>query len=63
LIGPSGSGKTSLVYHVAASLKCILFKFVTTDFVNADPGTAESIIRDMFKNAQSLIERDNKSKK
>jgi len=61
LIGPSGSGKTSLVHHVAASEKCILFNFVSTDFINANPGSTETAIRDLFKKAQLLVEHDDKS--
>jgi len=61
LIGPSGSGKTSLVIHVAASLKCILFNLISTDFINADPGSTESVIRVLFKRVKLLLEQDSKS--
>jgi len=61
LIGPSGSGKTRLVTHVAALLKCILFDIISTDLVNADPGSTESVIRDLFKRVQLLLEQDSKS--
>ncbi|CAI6352363.1 unnamed protein product [Macrosiphum euphorbiae] len=61
LIGPSGSGKTSLVLHVAASLKCILFNLISTDFINADPGSTESVIRGLFKRVKLLLEQDSKT--
>lgn len=62
MIGPSSSGKTSLVHHVAASLKCIIFNLISTDFINADPGSTEAAIRDLFQKALLLIEQDEKSK-
>lgn len=61
MIGPSGSGKTSLVHHIAASLKCILINFMSTDLINADPGSTESAIRDLFKKSQLLVKQDSKS--
>ncbi|VVC42527.1 Hypothetical protein CINCED_3A007094 [Cinara cedri] len=61
LIGQSGSGKTSLVQHVTASLKCILFHFMYTDFINADTGSTEIAICDVFKQAQLLIEQNSKN--
>lgn len=61
MIGGPGSGKTSLVEHVAASLKCILFHFMSADFINADPGSTETVIRNLFKQARLLVEQNTES--
>ncbi|XP_050537464.1 ribosome biogenesis protein SPATA5L1-like isoform X1 [Daktulosphaira vitifoliae] len=61
LIGPSGCGKTRLVQHVAASLKCILLNFLSTDFINSDPGSTEISIRNLFLKAKLMIQQDKKT--
>ncbi|XP_050436887.1 ribosome biogenesis protein SPATA5L1-like [Adelges cooleyi] len=60
LIGPSGCGKTSLVKHIAASLKCILLNFLSTDFINSDPGSTETVIRNVFSKSQLIVQQDKK---
>lgn len=61
MIGNSGSGKTSLVKHVAASLKCILFHITSADLINADPGSTVRQIRNLFTQARLLVEQNTKS--